>query len=239
MLNFCFVLYVLTEKAASTLRARSSSVKGSRAKIPTGKLPAFIKEEVITSIYNDVFPCTVEKFFNLLLSDGSNYLHEYRSCCKLFFPNVVIGQWHPADEYDGQLREITFRGICNSPMCSPDTAMTEWQHAVLSPDKKTLVFETGQQALDVPFGSYFEVHVRWRLDNNDENSCTIDIKVGVHFKKWSVMQSKIRAEAINEYKKEIQLMLEVARSSYIIKTTRNLSGETDKATSPSVTQDSS
>lgn len=50
-----------------------------------------------------------------------------------------IGQWHPADEYDGQLREITFRCICNSPMCPPDTAMTEWQHAVLSPDKKTLV----------------------------------------------------------------------------------------------------
>ncbi|BBN70156.1 hypothetical protein Prudu_1440S001700 [Prunus dulcis] len=82
------------------------------------------------------------------------------------------------------------------------------------------------------------VHVRWRLDSNDENSCTIDIKVGVHFKKWCVMQSKIRAGAINEYKKEIELMLEVARS-YIIKTMSNLSGETDKATSPSVTQDSS
>ncbi|XP_034223290.1 BAG-associated GRAM protein 1 isoform X4 [Prunus dulcis] len=230
------------EKAASALRAHSSSVKGSQAKIPediipkTGKLPAFIKEEVITSIYNDVFPCTAEKFFNLLLSDGSNYLHEYRSARK--DTNLVIGQWHPADEYDGQLREITFRCICNSPMCPPDTAMTEWQHAVLSPDKKTLVFETVQQAHDVPFGSYFEVHVRWRLDSNDENSCTIDIKVGVHFKKWCVMQSKIRAGAINEYKKEIELMLEVARS-YIIKTMSNLSGETDKATSPSVTQDSS
>ncbi|ONI29647.1 hypothetical protein PRUPE_1G207300 [Prunus persica] len=149
------------EKAASALRAHSSSVKGSQAKIPediipkTGKLPAFIKEEVITSIYNDVFPCTAEKFFNLLLSDGSNYLHEYRSARK--DTNLVIGQWHPADEYDGQLREITFRCICNSPMCPPDTAMTEWQHAVLSPDKKTLVFETVQQAHDVPFGSYFEV----------------------------------------------------------------------------------
>lgn len=50
-----------------------------------------------------------------------------------------MGQWHSADEYDGQVREITFRSICNSPMCPPDTAMTEWQHAVLSADKKTLV----------------------------------------------------------------------------------------------------
>ncbi|BBN70155.1 hypothetical protein Prudu_1440S001600 [Prunus dulcis] len=155
------------EKAASALRAHSSSVKGSQAKIPediipkTGKLPAFIKEEVITSIYNDVFPCTAEKFFNLLLSDGSNYLHEYRSARK--DTNLVIGQWHPADEYDGQLREITFRCICNSPMCPPDTAMTEWQHAVLSPDKKTLVFETVQQAHDVPFGSYFERTIKTRV----------------------------------------------------------------------------
>ena len=44
-----------------------------------------------------------------------------------------------AEEYDGQVREITFRSLCNSPMCPPDTAMTEWQHVVLSPDKKKLV----------------------------------------------------------------------------------------------------
>ncbi|KAF5953561.1 hypothetical protein HYC85_006417 [Camellia sinensis] len=41
-------------------------------------------------------------------------------------------------------------------MYPPDTAMTEWQHAVLSPDKKQLVIETVQQAHDVPFGYYFE-----------------------------------------------------------------------------------
>lgn len=50
-----------------------------------------------------------------------------------------MGQWHTAEEYDGQVREITFRSLCNSPMCPPDTAMTEWQHVVLSPDKKNLV----------------------------------------------------------------------------------------------------
>lgn len=50
-----------------------------------------------------------------------------------------MGQWNSASEYDGQVREITFRTICNSPMCPPDTAVTEYQHAVLSLDKKTLV----------------------------------------------------------------------------------------------------
>lgn len=50
-----------------------------------------------------------------------------------------MGLWHAADEYDGQVREITFRSLCNSPMCPPDTAMTEWQHFALSADKKMLV----------------------------------------------------------------------------------------------------
>ncbi|GMY32708.1 BAG-associated GRAM protein 1 [Fagus crenata] len=80
-----------------------------------------------------------------------------RTIFDLFLWVLEMGQWHAADEYDGQVREITFRSLCNSPMCPPDTAMTEYQHAVLSPDKEMLVFETVQQAHDVPFGSYFEV----------------------------------------------------------------------------------
>ncbi|KAF5935572.1 hypothetical protein HYC85_026701 [Camellia sinensis] len=54
---------------------------------------------------------------------------------------ALIGLWHDADEYDGQVREIKLSALCNSPMCPPDTAMTEWQHAVLSPDKKQLETE--------------------------------------------------------------------------------------------------
>ncbi|KAJ4843732.1 hypothetical protein Tsubulata_031476 [Turnera subulata] len=163
------------ERQESALRAHSSSVKGSRrqAKVledsvrKTEKLLSFIKEEVLVGIYNDVFPCTAEQFFNLLLSDDSKFTNEYRSDRK--DTNLTMGEWHTADEYDGQVREVTFRSICQSPMCPPDTAMTEYQHVVLSPDKKMLVFETVQQAHDVPFGSYFEVHCRWSMETNSEN----------------------------------------------------------------------
>ncbi|XP_010258477.1 PREDICTED: BAG-associated GRAM protein 1 isoform X2 [Nelumbo nucifera] len=79
-------------------------------------------------------------------------------------------------------------------------------------DTNLNVFETVQQAHDVPFGSYFEVHCKWSLQTNSETSCNLDIKVGAHFKKWCVMQSKIKAGAINEYKKEVELMLDLARS---------------------------
>ncbi|KAG9446990.1 hypothetical protein H6P81_013118 [Aristolochia fimbriata] len=213
------------EKEQSALRAHSSSIRGGKkqAKVPeesdtlkTEKFQAFVKEEVLVPIVKGVFSCTAEQFLNILLSDDSKFLHEYRSARK--DTNLSVGQWHVTDEYEGQVREITFRTLCNSPMCPPDSAMTEWQHFVLSPNKSTLVFETVQQAHDVPFGSYFEVHCRWTLETNSESSCTLDVKVGVHFKKWCVMQSKIKSGAVNEYKKEAEQMLEVARSYLISKT---------------------
>ncbi|XP_077228089.1 BAG-associated GRAM protein 1-like isoform X2 [Tasmannia lanceolata] len=224
------------EKAESALRAHSSSFKGIKrhTKIPEDNIPktekfqAFIKEEVLVGIVNEVFPCTAEQFFDLVLSDDSKFFYEYRTGRK--DTNLNLGQWHVADEYDGQVREITFRTLCNSPMCPPDSAMTEWQHAVLSANKKTLVFETVQQAHDVPFGSYFEVHCRWSLETTFESSCTLDIKVGVHFKKWCVMQSKIRSGAVNEYKKETESMLELARSYIHSKTSSRENDPASEAT---------
>ncbi|PWA91114.1 C2 domain, GRAM domain protein [Artemisia annua] len=203
------------EQQHSELRANSSSLKHRKqAKVLEESVPKkdqkFVQEDVLTGIYNDAFPCTAERFFDLLLSDGSSFTSDYRSIRK--DTNLNMGQWHSADEYDGQVREITFRCLCNSPMCPPDTAMTEWQHILLSPDKNSLVFETVQQAHDVPFGSYFEVHCRWSVVNTTESTCNIDVKVGVHFKKWCVMQSKIKSGAIAEYKKEVDLMLKLARS---------------------------
>nr|XP_043609763.1 BAG-associated GRAM protein 1 isoform X1 [Erigeron canadensis] len=203
------------EQQQSELRASSSSLK-SRKPVAVleenvvKKQQPFIQENVLTGIYNDVFPSTAEQFFEMLLSDSSSFTSNYRSSRK--DTNLNMGQWHSADEYEGQVREITFRGLCNSPMCPPDTAMTEWQHALLSTDKRSLVFETVQQAHDVPFGSYFEVHCRWVVVTTSESTSTIDVKVGVHFKKWCVMQSKIKSGAINEYKREVELMIEVARS---------------------------
>ncbi|KAG8375888.1 hypothetical protein BUALT_Bualt09G0006000 [Buddleja alternifolia] len=214
------------EKEQSLLRAHSSSVKGTKrqSNIPeesvakTEKFQPFIKEEVLSGIYGDIFPCTAEQVFKFLFDDSSTFASEYRTARK--DTNLIMGRWHAADEYDGQVREVTFRTLCNSPMCPPYTGITEWQHAVLSADKKTLVFETVKQAHDVPFASYFEVHCKWSLETNSNSSCNVDIKVGVHFKKWCLMQSKIREGAVNENKKEFKIMLDAARS-YINSKTSN------------------
>ncbi|KAG6503815.1 hypothetical protein ZIOFF_036139 [Zingiber officinale] len=216
------------EWAQSALRAHSSSIRGSprhinipkESVVETGKFQTFIKEEVLVGILNETFPCTAEKFFSLLLSDDSKFIDEYRSARR--DTNLNFGQWHVADEYNGQVREITFRSLCHSPMCPPDTAMTEWQHAVLSSDKRILVFETVQQAHDVPFGSCFEVHCKWTLTTISESSCQLEIQVGAHFKKWCIMQSKIKSGAVDEacsrimYKKEAAHMLAIARV-YLVK----------------------
>ncbi|THG01491.1 hypothetical protein TEA_022282 [Camellia sinensis var. sinensis] len=225
------------EKEQSALRAQSSSVRSSKSQakiteesVPkTVKFQPFVKEEALVSIHNDVFPSTAEQFFDLLLNDDSNFINEYRSVRK--DTNLTIGPWHDADEYDGQVREIKLRALCNSPMCPPDTAMTEWQHAVLSQDKNQLVFETVQQAHDVPFGSYFEVHCRWSLGTNSESSCNVDIRVGAHFKKWCVMQSKIKSSAINEYKKEVEFMVDVARTFILARTSGSGGGVIDDVVS--------
>ncbi|KAJ1703730.1 hypothetical protein LUZ63_003509 [Rhynchospora breviuscula] len=226
------------ELAQSALRAHSSSTRGMgkrlsevpQVKDASGKTQSFIKEEVLVSIFNGIFPCTAEQFFIQLLSDDSKFLEEYRFERK--DTNLSLGQWHAADEYDGEVREVTFRSICNSPMCPPDTAMTEWQHAVLSSDKNSLVFETVQQAHDVPFGSYFEIHCRWSLKTTSDSSCTLDIRVGAHFKKWCIMQSKIKSGAVDEYKKEMAQMLEVAKRYLLKAKSSNETSDTVLETKP-------
>ncbi|THG21049.1 hypothetical protein TEA_020534 [Camellia sinensis var. sinensis] len=127
--------------SSSSVRSSKSQAKITKESVPkTVKFQPFIQEEALVSIHNDVFPSIAEQFFDLVLNNDSNFINEYRSVRK--DTNLTIGPWHDIDEYDGQVREIKLRALCNSPMCPPDTAMTEWQHAVWSPDKKQLVFET-------------------------------------------------------------------------------------------------
>ncbi|CAM8946557.1 unnamed protein product [Rhodiola kirilowii] len=212
------------EKEELALRAhsRATEISHKHAKIGedssciSDKSQAFIKEEVLVGIHNEVFPCTAELFFDLLLKDNSTFTNKYRSVRK--DTDLTMGQWHEADVYDGQVREIKLRTLCNNPMCPPDTAMTEKQHVVLSLDKKKLVFETVQQLHDVPFGSYFEIHCRWCLETISESSCALDIKVGAYLKKWCMVQSQIKSGAILEYKKEVDVMLKVGRSYVTRKT---------------------
>ncbi|XP_072970235.1 BAG-associated GRAM protein 1-like isoform X1 [Typha angustifolia] len=206
---------VRAQPVSSSVRCNVNEVNSTEVNIAvTRKIQAFINEDILVDAVNVVFPCTAEQFFVVLLSDNSKFFEEYRSARK--DTNLNLSKWYISDEYDGQVRKVTFRSLCHSPLCPPDTAVTEMQHIVLSNDKKSLVYETMQQAHDVPFGSYFEIHCRWSLETNSKSSCLLDIKVGVNLKKWCILQSKIKSGATEEYKREVGQILKAARA-YVLK----------------------
>jgi hypothetical protein len=56
-----------------------------------------------------------------------------------------------------------------------------------------------------------QVHARWLLETSSATSCTLVVKVGVHFKRWCVMQSKIRAGTLNEYTADVEMAVKLAQ----------------------------
>ncbi|PNT69005.1 hypothetical protein BRADI_3g48261v3 [Brachypodium distachyon] len=114
----------------------------------------FINEHVLVDVTSNTFPGTPEKFFTLILGDNPIFIQQYRDARK--DTDLKMSKWYASDEYGGNVREVTFRSLCHSPLCPTDTAVTELQHTSFSKDKRNLIYETKQQAHDVPFGSYFE-----------------------------------------------------------------------------------
>ncbi|KAJ4814316.1 C2 domain-containing protein / GRAM domain-containing protein [Rhynchospora pubera] len=199
-------MHSLTNIDQLTRVVKRDEEKGTREKF----FQPFINQEILVDSVDGTFPCTAEQFFSMFLSDNSNFLMEHRYSRN--GTDLKINNWSPSEEHGGQIRKFTFKSPCNSPLCPPYTAVTELQHTTLSADKGTLLYETVQQAHDVPFGSYFEIHCRWCLRTKSESSCQMVIKIGVHMKKWCIIQSKIKSGATEEYKKEVNQILEEARA---------------------------
>uniref|UniRef100_M8BQQ4 C2 domain-containing protein n=1 Tax=Aegilops tauschii TaxID=37682 RepID=M8BQQ4_AEGTA len=150
----------------------------------------------------NTFPGTPENFFTVILGDDAMFFQQYRNTRK--DTDLKLSKWHVSDEYGGNVREVTFRSLCHSPLCPPDTA----------------IYETKQQAHDVPFGSYFEIHCRWSLRTTSSSTCQVDVKIGVNMKKWCILQSKIKSGATEEYRREVCKILEAA-SDYTVKAESN------------------
>uniref|UniRef100_A0ACD5YWA9 Uncharacterized protein n=1 Tax=Avena sativa TaxID=4498 RepID=A0ACD5YWA9_AVESA len=191
----------------------------------------FINEHVLVDVTSNTYPGTPEKFFTVILGDNSMFFQQYRDARK--DTDLKLSKWYVSDVYGGNFREVTFRSLCNSPLCPPDTSVTELQRASFSKDKRNLIYETKQQAHDVPFGSYFEIHCRWSLRTTSSSTCQVDIKIGVSMKKWCILQSKIKSGATDEYRREVCKILEAA-SDYALKAESNGPASDDTvATSPS------
>jgi hypothetical protein len=74
-----------------------------------------------------------------------------------------IENWEDSEQYGGLVRKVTYRSICLSPMCPPDTAVTVWQHSIFSSNKKVLVRYAGPSVLIKPrfeASSWFCTHLQ-------------------------------------------------------------------------------
>jgi hypothetical protein len=154
-------------------------------------------------------PCTAEEYFSLCLADNSKFIDDY--CAERKDTNLHVEKWCEADKNHRMVRMVTYKSLCTSPMCPPDTAVTVWQQVTFSDDKEVLDLEIVSQAHDVPFGSCFEVHASWLFETSSATSSTLVVKCGVHFKKWCFMQSKIRAGTRNEYTADVEMTVKLAQ----------------------------
>ncbi|XP_062221084.1 BAG-associated GRAM protein 1-like isoform X2 [Phragmites australis] len=177
--------------------SKTNSIKTAEKSIEKAiTFQPFINEHVLVDVTSNAFPGTSETFFSAILGDSSMFFQQYRDARK--DTDLKLSKWCASEEYGGKVRKVTFRSLCHSPLCPPDTAVTELQHASFSKDKRNLIYETKQQAHDVPFGSYFEIHCRWSLRTTSSSTCQVDIRIGVSMKKWCILQSKIKSGATDE-----------------------------------------
>ncbi|XP_024521275.1 BAG-associated GRAM protein 1 isoform X1 [Selaginella moellendorffii] len=190
----------------------------------------FIKDDVLVDIVEDMLPCSAEQFFASVLSDKSDFTTRYRA--EREDTELQIEPWRNPEEYSGILRKVTYRAKCNSPMCPPDTAMTDTQHIFFSGEKKLLHWESIQQAHDVPFGSSFEIHARWTVETLSESKCKLSVKVGTNFKKRLFMASKIRSGAESEYKTDAMKFIEIIKKG--LKETGSTANDESSVSTPAL-----
>ncbi|CAL5057238.1 unnamed protein product [Urochloa decumbens] len=212
--------HVLLQKdSSSVLGTKTDSTMAPEKRIEKAiASQPFINEHVLADVTSKFFPGSPEKFFSTILGDNSMFFQQYRDARK--DTDLKLRKWCASEEYGGKVREVTFRSQCHSPLCPPDTAVTEWQHASFSKDKRNLTYETKHQAHDVPFGSYFEIHSRWSLRTASSSTCQVNIKIGVNMKKWCILQSRIKSGATDEYRREVCKILEAA-CDYFLKSESN------------------
>ncbi|KAG0558823.1 hypothetical protein KC19_10G057900 [Ceratodon purpureus] len=207
------------EKHVSMMRTKSGSFHAPQEIVDEDDISAppeapivvqpFLKHDALSEVDNVELPCTAEEYFADCLSDDSRLMQMY--CDRRKDSELKIEKWEDSQEFGGLVRKLTYRSICRNPMCPPDTAVSVWQHAAFSNDQKVLVFEAVSQIHDVPFGSYFEVHAKWTFVNKSNSTCSLVVKVGAHFQKWCLMESKIKSGTMLEMKQDADLFIELAR----------------------------
>ena len=137
------------------------------------------------------------QFFYLFYSDNSNDFAE--NAHKELDEHDLVSEPWKQNEDGGKTRLLCFNSVLHGiPVGPPSTRMTELQWYSLSLD--TLVVETVQNSLDVPYGDFFDVENRWEFVRSIQGGVDVTVKAGVYFKKKTWLKSQVETTTLKKCK---------------------------------------
>lgn len=137
------------------------------------------------------------QFFHLFYSENSNEFAE--NAHKELDEHDLVSEPWKLNEDGGKRRLLRFNSVLHGiPVGPPSTRMTELQWYSLSLD--TLVVETVQNSLDVPYGDFFDVENRWEFARSLQGGVDVTVKAGVYFKKKTWLKSQVETTTLKKCK---------------------------------------
>ena len=137
------------------------------------------------------------QFFHLFYSDNSNDFAE--NAHKELDEHDLVSEPWKLNEDGGKTRLLCFNSVLHGiPVGPPATRMTERQWYMLTLD--TLVVETVQNSLDVPYGDFFDVENRWEFVRSLQGGVDVTVKAGVYFKKKTWLKSQVETTTLKKCK---------------------------------------
>ncbi|KAM3266123.1 protein VASCULAR ASSOCIATED DEATH 1, chloroplastic isoform X1 [Capsicum annuum] len=197
----------------------SSSGTSSGLKLEDSDAPRV--PECFTLVAEAKFPVTVEKLFELFISDDSVAFQEsFRRKCG--DKDFKCTPWRPHEEF-GHTRNISFQHPIKIYLGAKFSGCHEVQKYRCYRNSH-LVIESSQEVSDVPFADYFRVEGFWDVKKDGDGSeggCSLKVYVNVAFSKKTIFRGKIVQSTVDEcrdvYATWIALAHEVLRQKNLEK----------------------
>jgi hypothetical protein len=171
--------------------------------IPAPLLLGVVSERVEV-IQQQLEGFSVVRFFDMLFGDDSPIFAAYRQARGDV--DVVLSPW---DTVTGR-RLLTCRSPIKAPLGPNSTKVDEIQQYHLT--KQQLELSMQVTAHDVPYGSYFVSESLWIVvPTADGRGVDVRVRVGVHFRKWTMLRNKIQSACVSELKLSYEMLLQLAR----------------------------
>ncbi|XP_009598665.1 protein VASCULAR ASSOCIATED DEATH 1, chloroplastic [Nicotiana tomentosiformis] len=182
---------VIAQSTDCSSSGRSSALKQEDSDAP--RVP-----ECFTLVAEAKFLVTVEKFFELFISDdGVAFQESFRRKCG--DKDFKCTQWRPHEEL-GHSRNWSFQHPIKFYLGAKFGGCHEVQNYRFYRNSH-LVIETSQEVSDVPFADYFRVQGFWDVETNRDEpvgGCCLKVYVNVAFSKKTMFRGKIVQSTVDE-----------------------------------------